>query len=184
MSRTKLLGKTNDDIDNYVINQTAYCSVGPPALSMSIADSGATSHFVTIDAPAINRKVTNNPLAITTANGKLMYSTHTAELNIPYLPFAARLCHVVPKLDPYSLVSIGQLCDADCDVLFQLKVMTVICENTVIMQGRRARSTGLWHLDLGHHDGHGKFSPVRPHSIRETIAKGDCISNLPPYPAT
>jgi hypothetical protein len=146
----------------------------------SIADSGATSHFVTIDAPIINRKVTNNPLAITTANGELMYSMHTAELNIPYLPFAARLCHVVPKLGQYSLERIGQLCDEDCDVLFQCEIMTVSYKNTVIMQGRRARSTGLWHLDLGHHDGHKNISPVRLRSIREMIMKGESISNLPP----
>jgi hypothetical protein len=45
------------------------------------------------------------------------FSEDTAELNIPYLPSAARLCHVVPQLGQYSLVSIGQLCDAGCDVL-------------------------------------------------------------------
>jgi hypothetical protein len=124
--------------------------------------------------------VTNNPLAITTANGKLMYSTHTAELNIPYLPSTARYYHVVPKLGQYSLVSIGQLCDADCDVLFQCEIMTVSYKNTVIMQGRRMRSTGLWHLGLNHHDGSEKFPPVPCRSIRETIAKGESISNLPP----
>jgi hypothetical protein len=89
MSRTQLLGKTNNDLDNYVINQTANSSVGPPAILMSIADSCSTLHFVTIDPPTIHCKVTNKPLAITTANGELMYSTHTAELNIPYLPSAA-----------------------------------------------------------------------------------------------
>jgi hypothetical protein len=71
-----VLGNTNNNLDNYVINQTANLSVGPLAISMSITDSGATSHFVTIDAPIINGKVTNNPLTITAANGEIMYSTH------------------------------------------------------------------------------------------------------------
>jgi hypothetical protein len=112
---------------------------------MSIADSGATSHFVTIDAPIINCKVTNDPLAITTANGESMYSTHTAELNIPYLPFAARLCHVVPKLGQYSLVSIGQLCNADCDVLFQRESMTVSYKSAVLYRagGRDPPDCGI-----------------------------------------
>jgi hypothetical protein len=117
LSRTKLLGKTNNDLDNYAINQTSNSSVGPLAILMSIADNGTTSHFVTIDAPTINCKVTNTPLAITTANGELMYSMHKVELNIPYLPSAARYCHGVPKLGQHSLVSVGQLCNADCDVL-------------------------------------------------------------------
>jgi hypothetical protein len=95
------------------------------------------------------------------------------ELNIPYLPFAARFCHVVPKFGQYSLVSIGQLCNADCNVLFQREIMTVSYKNAVIMQRRRARSTGLWHLDLCHHDDRENVSPVPRRSIRETIAKGD-----------
>jgi hypothetical protein len=121
LSRTKLLGKTNNDLDNYVIHQTAYSSVAPPpAISTSIADSGASSHFVTFDAPIINQKVKNTPLAITLANGELMYSTHKPKLNIPFLPFAAQYCHVVPKpkLGECLLLSIGQLCDPGCDVLF------------------------------------------------------------------
>jgi hypothetical protein len=182
MSRTKLLGKTNNNLDNYVINQTANSSVGPPAISMSIADSGATLHFVTIDAPTINCKVTNNLLAITTAIDELMYSTHMAGLNIPYLPSAARHCHVMPKLGQFSLVSIGQLCNADREVLFQREIVTVSYKNDVIMKGRRMQSTGLWHLDLNHHDGHETFSPVPRRSICETIAKGESFSNLPPVP--
>jgi hypothetical protein len=35
--------------------------------------------------------------------------------------------------------------------------MTVSYKNTVILKGRRTRSTRLWHLDLNHHDGHEKF---------------------------
>jgi hypothetical protein len=147
---------------------------------MSIVDSGAMSHFVTIDAPTINCKVTNNPLATTTASGKLMYSMHTAELNILYLPSAARCCHVVPKLGQYALVSIGQLCDVGCDVLFQREIMTVSYKNTVIMKGRQTQSTRLWHLDLGHHDSCKNLSPVPCRSICETITKGESISNLPP----
>ena len=119
---------------------------------MSIADSGATLHFVTVNASVINKKAAQQPLAITTANGEIMYSTHTAELDIPYLPTSACQCHVVPKLGKFSLVSIGQLCDAECDVLFQREKMSVRYKNTVIMQGRRDLSTRLWHVDLSHHD--------------------------------
>jgi hypothetical protein len=138
------------------------------------------SHFVTIDAPTTNRKVANTSLAITTAHGKLMYSMHTAKLNIPYSPSTAQYCHVVPKLGQYSLVSIGQLCDADCDVLFQHEIMTVSYKNTVLMQGRRTKSTGLWHLDLSHHDSRENIPSVPRRLIRKTIAKGESISNLPP----
>jgi hypothetical protein len=60
----------------------------------------------------------------------------------------------------YSLVSIGQLFDADCDVLFQRKIMAVSYKITVIMKGRRTQSTGLWRLDLNHDDDHEKTSDL------------------------
>ena len=108
MSREKQLVHTNMDLNNNVIESTALSSVGPPALSMLVADSGATSHFVTIKAPIINRTRTTKPLAITTANGAVIYSSHTAELNLPDLPLTARICHVVPHLGDFSLISLGQ----------------------------------------------------------------------------
>ena len=120
---------------------------------MCIADSGATSHFLTIDAPIVNKKIARRPLAITTAGGAVIYSSHTGELALPFLPIAARRCHVVPSLGNFSLLSIGQLCDANCDVIFSKEKITVDFQGTVIMRGRRALSTGLWHLDLVHHDG-------------------------------
>lgn len=100
---------------------------------MSIADSGATSHFVTINAPIVNKKVAKQPLAITTAGGAVLYSSHTGELDLPYLPVAARRCHVVPSLRDFSLLSVGQFCDANCDVIFSKGKITVSFENTVIM---------------------------------------------------
>ena len=168
MSREKQLVHTNMDLNNNVIESTALSSVGPPALSMLVADSGATSHFVTIKAPIINRTRTTKPLAITTANGAVIYSSHTAELNLPNLPLTARICHVVPHLGDFSLISVGQLCDAGCDVTFTREKMEVRLEKTVIMQGRRARDTGLWHIDLNHHDGPPKRSAVLLENTRRS----------------
>ena len=92
MSREKQLVHTDMDLHNNVIESTALSSVGPPALSMLVTDSGATSLFVTIKALIINRTHETKPLAITTANGAVIYSSHTAELNLPNLPITARTC--------------------------------------------------------------------------------------------
>jgi hypothetical protein len=132
---------------------------------MLAANSGATSHFVTIKAPIINRTRTTNPLAITTVNGDVIYSSHIAELNLPDLPLTARTCHVVPHLGDFSLISVGQLCDAGCDVMFTHEKMDVPLEKTIIMQGRRACNTGLSHIDLTHHDG----PPKRPVAFPKNI---------------
>jgi len=101
-----------------------------------------------VNAPVVNKQRAVVPLAIYNPNGAVMYSTHTAEINVPSLPRSARVCHIVPGLRLYSLISIGQLCDAGCEVLFLTASVSIGFQNTVIMQGARARDTGLWHLDL------------------------------------
>jgi hypothetical protein len=90
--------------------------MSPPTIYTSIADSGATAHFLTVNALVTNKKIAVVLLAIYNPNGAVMYSTHTAEINVPHLPRSTRVCHIVPGLRSYSLISIGQLCDAGCAV--------------------------------------------------------------------
>jgi hypothetical protein len=122
--------------------------MGPPTTYTYIADSGATAHFVTVSALVINKKIAVVPLAIYNPNGAVMYSMHTAEINVPHLPFSARVRHIVLGLRMYSLIGIGQVCDAGCAVLLLTNTVSIRFKNTVIMQGARARDTGLWHLVL------------------------------------
>jgi hypothetical protein len=136
------------DLNNLVINHAAYSCTGPPTTYASIADSGATPHFVTVNALVINKQIAVLPLAIYNPNSSIMYSTYTAEINVLHLPRAVRVCHIAPGLSTYSLISIGQLCDAGCAVLFLTNIVRIGFKNAVIMQGARARATGLWHLDL------------------------------------
>jgi Reverse transcriptase (RNA-dependent DNA polymerase) len=77
-----------------------------------------------------------------------MTSSHTALLDIPALPLAARTVHIVPDLHDNSLISIGQLCDADCTVEFTKHDVAISYQNEPILTGRRSSPLGLWHLDL------------------------------------
>ena len=78
-----------------------------------------------------------------------MYSTHEGELNIPGLPIEARRCHIVPALSGLSLISIGQLCSAGCQVLFDNNLVTVYLNGKTIITGPRSPVTkNLWHLNL------------------------------------
>ena len=72
-----------------------------------------------------------------------MHSTHQAELPIPRLPFAARMAHIVPELRSHSLISIGTLCDAGCEVTFTTTTVTVTHNSDTIMTGTRT-PPGLW----------------------------------------
>jgi hypothetical protein len=82
-----------------------------------------------------------------------MSFTHSAKLDIPHLSPLVCRCHIVSELITFSVVSIGQLCDVGCNVLFSTRIVNTGFRNTVIMKGMRARDTGLWLLDLTHHEG-------------------------------
>jgi len=126
-------------------------SVGPPASTSTtsvVADTGATGNFGTTDLPVINKRPTTKPIAIHTANGGIMYSTHEAELDFPDLPLAARHVHIVPALAEHTLISIGQLCDAGCHVAFTSTTVTVSYQDRDILHGKRSPDTRLWQFDL------------------------------------
>jgi Reverse transcriptase (RNA-dependent DNA polymerase) len=76
-----------------------------------------------------------------------MRSTHTAELDIPELPLAARRVHVVPALKTHSLLSVGQLCDAGCEAHFTSTNVTVTCDDKTVITGNRTSDSKLWRID-------------------------------------
>jgi hypothetical protein len=83
---------------------------------LAIADTGSTINFGTIDARVLNKRPTRNPISVRNPNGS---ATHEAELGLLMLPPAARHIHIVPALLTSSfLISMGQLCDADCTIAF------------------------------------------------------------------
>ena len=75
----------------------------------AILDSGATSHFLVMDAPVDEVKRTNKPINIRQPDGAIVTSTHTCSLKIPGLPLEAKLGHIVPGLASHLLLSVVRL---------------------------------------------------------------------------
>lgn len=113
-------------------------------------DSGASSHFLVTGAPVTNKKVAANPIAVTLPDGDQVHSTHTGNLNLPQLPAAARLCHIVPGLASYSLISVVKLCEAGCEVSFTKFGIGVEIKyrGRTVLTARKCRRTGLWMVPL------------------------------------
>jgi hypothetical protein len=80
----------------------------------AILDSGDTSHFLTSMAPGTNITPTNKPIVAQLPSGERMTSMHTCTLDIPALPAAARLAHVIPNLASLSLILVVTFCNAGC----------------------------------------------------------------------
>ena len=114
---------------------------------MLIADSGSSDHFATLNMPVVNKRPTTCPITIQLPNGNQVVSTHQAELDLPMLSPLARHVHIVPGLQEFSLLSIGQLCDAGYSICFDKNVMRVLSsDDTCVLTGTRSSLTRLWHI--------------------------------------
>ena len=76
------------------------------AVDMAVADSGATCHFILSGTEVTNMKFSDNPLTINLPDGTQLKSTHTCEINVPWIPKSTRSVHIVPGMSHTSLVSI------------------------------------------------------------------------------
>ena len=115
---------------------------------MAIANSGCTSHFLQVSSPCSNKTATSKGLRVYLANDDTIQATHTALLDIPALPTAARTAHIFPHLKNHALVSIRQLCDSGCEAVFTATDVTIRQGTHVILSGKRNPKNGLWMIQI------------------------------------
>jgi hypothetical protein len=87
-----------------------------PSQSTAILESGCKEHFILANAKCSNKTPTATHVAVRLPHGNTIASTHTATLNMPSLPHAARQAHILPVLAQHSLLSVGQMCYSGCSV--------------------------------------------------------------------
>ena len=78
----------------------------------AVFDSEATGNFIIEGAPVVNKCIATNPVSITLPDGQRITSTHTFNLDIPWLPHSITAAHIVPGLLHSSLISTRKSCDA------------------------------------------------------------------------
>ena len=118
------------------------------AVEWAISDSGATGHFIVEGAPIVNKRIAQFPIAIKLPDGKIIRSTHTGNLDIPWLPHGMTECHIVPGLAHSSLISTRKFCDAGCKVSFDEDECRVYYKGQLVLTGDRDPCTTLWRLPL------------------------------------
>ena len=144
--------------------------LSPTTGSTMIADTGCTAHFVSPSTPVWHAKPADPPVHVRNPNGSVMTSTHQAELAIPGLPPQARTAHVLPDLKSGPLLSIGQLCDAGCDVRFDRGTVTVSHGHRTVLTGSRTADTKLWQIPLPEPPRHQANTTIGLPSIAEQVA--------------
>ena len=93
-------------------------------------------------------KLSNNPLTINLLDGTQLKSTHTCEINVPWLPKSARNAHVVLGMSHTSLVSVKVLTDAGCKVIYYMDEYRFYFKNTIVWAGSKEPTTVLWVLPI------------------------------------
>lgn len=117
----------------------------------AIADTGATSTYLTPMAPSSNIRVDMDSIRVCLPNGQYLSSSHKCTLSLPSFPKEAREAHVLPELVNNSLISIAKLCDSDLTATFTSDKVVIKDKNTVIFEGFRDNVTRLWRLPLQEH---------------------------------
>ena len=114
----------------------------------AISDSGATAHFIVKGAPVTNIKKAVFPLRITLPNGGIIHSTHTCNLDIPWLPNTITEAHIVPGIER-SLIATRKFCDAGCQLIFDQDECRIYYKNRLVLTGKRDKTdTTLWKLPI------------------------------------
>jgi hypothetical protein len=125
-----------------------YFTPSQPLPCTEFLDSGCTAHFLLANAKCSNKKSTTMPLAVRLPNGDTITSTHTATLNVPSLPHAARKAHILLGLAQHSLLSVGQMCDRGCSVTFTASNVTVTNGESKVLTGLWDKESSIWRPPL------------------------------------
>ena len=120
---------------------------GPPQHSSdaatALSDSCATSHFIIDGAHVINKRIDRIPITIMLPDGATLKSTHTCNVDIPWLRQEATKAHIVPGLDHASLLATAKFCDAGYTITFDATQCKIFDGTTIVLKGYRDPATSL-----------------------------------------
>ena len=109
----------------------------------AVLDSGASHNYLKLNSPCYEIKPTLNSISVSLPNKKMMKSTHEATLPMSQLSTEARTAHIFPNLIQSALISITQLCDNGCKVIFSKRQEKIYKNNTLILTGKRNTKTRM-----------------------------------------
>jgi hypothetical protein len=114
----------------------------------AILDSGCTSNCLSATAPCTSKQAAHVPLNVNMPNGTSIQLSHTCDLLLTDLPSQSRKEHILPGMVHNSLLSVGQLCNSRCDVIFNKEQVAVLKDGKCVMLGSRDPQSRLWRFDL------------------------------------
>ena len=114
-------------------------------------DSGASKHYIKTNHQnnlCHLQPLNNGPIAIL-PDATTVQASHKGTCPLhDNLSTTAKEALVFPHLTNESLISVGQLCDDDCEVIFNKTKVNVSKNKKVILQGTRNKNDGLWDINV------------------------------------
>ena len=114
------------------------------------ADTGASNHYWRKSDKHILKNIKNKTgPSVQLPNSEIIDSTAAGQLSLsPELSSNAQETMVLPKLTSSNLISLGQLCDDNCNIILNKKEMCAIKNNKIILKGYRNLKDGLWDIPI------------------------------------
>jgi hypothetical protein len=156
---------TRDKHINHYNHCLPYTGCTPSNKHIAIVDSGCTCHSLMVTALVANKQVAKTPIHVTLPDGASIQSSHTCHLVLHQLPDTAKKAHVIPGLSTSSLLSVGQLVDAERSVTFEKAKLQVLHKNANILEGQRNLRNRLWKVDLQGKTSHPALSHPPPANV-------------------
>ena len=139
-------------------------------------DSGASRHFFKTEHAKFLTNVQpikNGPIAHL-PNNTTVQASHKATIKLhENISKMASEVLIFPNLQNESLISIGQLCDDDCIIIFTKEKFYVTKNGLCLYHGDRNKSDGLWDFDK-------TYSTIN-HKLNYIIAKNKTQMDLARY---
>ena len=116
----------------------------------AILDSGASGHFFReTDSALLERIESDRSAMVSMPNGTTIRSTTSGSLKLSGIPPEARKAYTFGELTEWSLLSLGQLCDAGMTAILDKHSVSVTLGDDVVLSGHRNDSTnGMWMIDF------------------------------------
>ena len=117
---------------------------------MAKGDSAASDHYWREqDAHVLSGIEDSLGPSVLIPNGETIASTKKGIVPLSqHLSTEASTAKILPGLSSASLVSIGKLCDDDCKVFLDKKILIAVKEDKVILEGKRNNNDGLWDIPV------------------------------------
>ena len=110
----------------------------------AILDSGASSHFLQVEAPVLETRETANPIQVTVANGEKVSSTHEGLIDVPDLPARTPRYQALPIVNSTTM---------QCRMQSNFWQVGYRCRSTVQWQSSHERKEeyNQWFMVRTHH---------------------------------